>query len=424
MSIISVSNLSKTYKLYDSPSARFKEALHPFGKKFHKDFYALNDISFEINHGDVVGIIGKNGAGKSTLLKILTGVLTQSSGSFNVNGKISALLELGGGINPEYTGIENIYFNCSLMGHSKAYIDSILQDIIDFSELGDFIHQPVKTYSSGMGVRLAFSIAVNIDPDILIVDEALSVGDIRFQQKSIRKMHELMKKAQCILFVTHDLGAIQNFCNRVIWLKDGQVFQQGAPAEICRNYQSFMAFEDSGSTTEAHHDQPFNDNSEVSFINTGSLQCYGERGATIEKVYFCDVHDHKKTISFEGNEQCALILQISIGTDIQYPIYGFTMKDSYGNQITGMNTFVYPSPVTHLKNGERIQVKMEFKLPNLKNGTYTISPAIAEGTMENHIQHHWVHDAVVFNVNSKNVVNHIGWYFVLDEVKTSVETIL
>jgi len=236
-------------------------------------------------------------------------------------------------------------------------------------------------------------------------------------------MHELMKKAQCILFVTHDIGAIQNFCNRVIWLKDGQIFQQGAPSEICRNYQSFMAFEDAGSTTETAVEPRFADEKEITYINTNSLSCYGEKGAVIEKVFFCDVNDHDKTSTFEGNERCALILQISSKMHIQYPIYGFTMKDTYGNQITGMNTFVYESPISHFEENTTIRVRIEFDLPNLKNGTYTISPAVAEGTMENHIQHHWVHDAVVFNVNSKNVVNQIGWYFVLDEVKTTIEPV-
>lgn len=422
MSVISIQNLSKKYNLYESPGDRVKEAFHPFRKKYHTEFYALNDVSFTVEKGDVVGIIGKNGAGKSTLLKVLTGVLSASSGNYDVNGRISALLELGGGINPEYTGLENIYFNGSILGLTKEQVDEKIDEIIAFADIGDFINIPVKTYSSGMAVRLAFAIAINIDPDILIVDEALSVGDVRFQQKSLRKMRELMDNAQAILFVTHDMGTVLNFCNKVVWLKDGAVYKIGEPADICKQYLSYMAFEDvgvEGDQTEQPETQGVE--SELVWFDTASFESYGERGAEIRKVAFYNAEDQSQIDNFEGNEECVLRMKVHSRHNIPAPIYGFILKDNYGNQITGMNTVVCESPVESLDGGNDSEVVIEFKLPNLKNGTYTISPALAEGSMENHIQHHWVHDAIVFTVNSKKEVNTIGWYFILDKVAVSVQ---
>ena len=208
---IKVTNLSKVYKLYDKPADRLKESLHPLKKKYHKEFYALNDVSFEIKKGETVGIIGKNGAGKSTLLKIITGVLTPSGGHVHVNGRIASLLELGAGFNPEYTGVENIYLQGTLMGYTKEEMESKIQAILDFADIGDFVYQPVKSYSSGMFARLAFAVAINVEPDILIVDEALSVGDMRFQQKCYRKFREFQELKKTILFVTHDTGTIINY---------------------------------------------------------------------------------------------------------------------------------------------------------------------------------------------------------------------
>lgn len=204
---ISVKHLTKVYKLYNQPIDRLKEALNPFKKSYHKDFYALNDVSFEIKKGETVGIIGKNGAGKSTLLKIITGVLTPTSGSVQVNGKIASLLELGAGFNPDYTGLENIYFQGSLMGYTREEMESKVDDILTFADIGEFIHQPVKTYSSGMFARLAFSVAINVEPDILIVDEALSVGDMAFQAKCFNKFKEFQRLNKTILFVTNSTRA-------------------------------------------------------------------------------------------------------------------------------------------------------------------------------------------------------------------------
>lgn len=237
---IKVNHLTKTYKLYDKPIDRLKEALHPLKKQYHKEFYALNDVSFEIKWGETVGIIGKNGAGKSTLLKIITGVLTPSMGSVHVNGRIASLLELGTGFNPEYTGIENIYFQGSLMGYTREEMEGKVNDIVQFADIGDFVHQPVKMYSSGMFARLAFAVAINVDPDILIVDEALSVGDMAFQEKCILKMKSLVNHQRVILFVSHSLASVRNFCNRAIWIKDGSINMQNEAHIVCEAYSSYM----------------------------------------------------------------------------------------------------------------------------------------------------------------------------------------
>ena len=429
MSVIKIDNLSKIYSLYESPADRVKEAFHPTRKKYHTDFHALKDISLEINKGDVVGIIGRNGAGKSTLLKILTGVLTPTSGSYVMNGKVSALLELGGGINPEYTGLENIYFNGSIIGLTREQVSERIQEIIDFADIGDFINIAVKTYSSGMVVRLAFAIAINIEPDILIVDEALSVGDVRFQQKSLRKMRELMDKAQAILFVTHDMGTVLNFCNKVVWLKDGEVFKIGTPKDICKQYLSYMAFEDLGVAgtedinTESVQSVDSMVSAETHWMRTDVFESYGEKGAVIESVAFRNCDDVSQTDNFNGNETCGLLMKVESKLDIETPIFGFIVKDSYGNQITGMNTFIYETPINPLKAGCIEEIEIRFRLPNIKNGTYTISPALAEGSMENHIQHHWVHDAIVFNVTSSNPANTVGWYYVLDTIEFNQKTL-
>lgn len=237
---IKIQNLTKIYKLYENPMSRLKEALHPFKKKYHRDFHALLNLSLEIKKGETVGIIGKNGSGKSTLLKIITGVLTPTSGSVTVQGKVSAILELGAGFNPEMTGVENIYLNNSLNGMSKAQTDKKIKEIIEFADLGDFIHQPIKTYSSGMKARLAFAVSINVEPDILIVDEALSVGDASFGRKCFAKMEEIRSKGATILFVSHSEASIVSLCSRAIWISRGEQVIEGAPKLVTGLYMKHV----------------------------------------------------------------------------------------------------------------------------------------------------------------------------------------
>lgn len=241
---IKVENLSKVYKLYDKPIDRMKESLSLTKKKYSREHYALNNISFEVKKGETVGILGTNGSGKSTLLKIITGVLTPSSGQLQVNGKISALLELGAGFNPEYTGLENIYLNGTMMGYTREQMEERVQPIMDFADIGDFIHQPVKTYSSGMFARLAFAVAINVEPEILIVDEALSVGDMRFQIKCMNKMKQMMEGGTTVLFVSHDINAIRRFCKKAIWINKGIMRNKGDVNSVCDEYFDFLKCED------------------------------------------------------------------------------------------------------------------------------------------------------------------------------------
>lgn len=238
--IIDINNLSKIYKLYDQPIDRLKESLSISGKSYHHTHYALKDVSFKVNKGDNFGIIGTNGAGKSTLLKIITGIITPTDGSVTVSGKISALLELGAGFNPEYTGMENIFLNGTMMGYKKEEMDIKVPDIVDFAGIGEFIHQPVKTYSSGMFARLAFAVAINTEPDILIVDEALSVGDTRFQIKCMNKMKEMIEGGTTVLFVSHDTNTIKRFCTKAIWLNNGTIQDIGEVNKVCDAYLDFL----------------------------------------------------------------------------------------------------------------------------------------------------------------------------------------
>jgi len=294
---IKVNHLTKVYKLYDKPIDRLKESLHPLKKQYHKDFYALNDVSFEIKKGETVGIIGKNGAGKSTLLKIITGVLTPTSGHVHVNGRIASLLELGAGFNPEYTGIENIYLQGTLMGYTKEEMGSKMEEILAFADIGDFIHQSVKMYSSGMFARLAFAVAINVDPDILIVDEALSVGDMAFQEKCILKMKSMLNNNRAILFVSHSLPSIRNFCTKAIWVKDGKIMMQNEAHIVCEAYSDYMKNSD---------DVPKIEKGEISEEDKSSKTIAIQKVSISKKEYFTDeniditihLHFNKETVDY------------------------------------------------------------------------------------------------------------------------------
>jgi len=237
---IIVNNLTKVYKLYNNPKERLKESLSFTRKKIHTDFYALKDISFDVKKGETLGIVGKNGSGKSTLLKILTGVLTPTTGNIQVNGRVAALLELGAGFNLEYTGIENIYLQGTIMGYTRLQMDSKIESILKFADIGNYVYQPVKTYSSGMFARLAFAVAINVDPEILIIDEALAVGDMKFQAKCFTRMNELKEKGATILFVGHDVSSIRTFCDKAIWIHEGEMVKWGNVLEVTADYMKFM----------------------------------------------------------------------------------------------------------------------------------------------------------------------------------------
>lgn len=422
--MIIISNLTKLYKLYDQHLDRLKEALNPFGRKYSKEVYVLKNISLQIRKGETVGIIGQNGAGKSTLLKIITGVLNPTKGNVEINGRISALLELGAGFNPEYTGIENIYLNGTLRGFSEKEMDERMDSIIQFAGIGDYVNQPVKYYSSGMFVRLAFAVAINVDPDILIIDEALSVGDIRFQQKCFRKI-EKFKKSKTVLFVSHDMAAINKYCERVIWMENGEIKAQGTPLEISKKYRSFMI--DSNNKIEIERDiknnnkrlddgiisSQFSDSKLIKINDDLDISGDGKVEIVSFGLFDCRLQDKQNVI--QSGQKIKLVFRFKLKKNIADLIIGFTIRDQRGNIVTQANSYVLGKNYD-LKIDRYYNVFFEFKLPALATGTYTISPAIASGTLEDHVQHCWVHDAIVFDFFNKKQHLLEGYVF-CDSIK-------
>ncbi len=427
--VINVEHVSKIYKLYDDPLDRIKEAFHPLKKQYHRDFYALKDVTFSVCKGEILGIVGRNGCGKSTLLQILTGVLTPSGGTVEVQGKVSALLELGAGFNPELSGLENVYFKSSLLGCSEKDTRAKMDEILEFADIGDFIGQPVKMYSSGMFVRLAFAVAINVDPDILIVDEALSVGDYRFRHKCMRKFDSFLKENKTILFVTHDQGAVAQFCTRAIWLRDGEVYQDGNPNNVCNNYISFMSYgetackdkeEQKSATDKTKVDSLIakgggREEQTIEWQKTDGCSSFGQRGGTITRVAFYTKNDGRKIDIFESGTRVVFCVEIVASKTIEDPIVGFHLNNVKGIHLLGLNNAAAGIKIGPMLNGEVRIIEFEFDLPYLNNGTYSLSPAIAEGSLEKHVQHHWVHDAYVFRVVIHDELVNLGNQFVIKE---------
>lgn len=389
---VKIEHLSKVYKIFDKPTDRVKEAFHPFHKRYSKDFYALNDISLTIKKGETIGIIGKNGAGKSTLLKIITGVLTPSSGTIQVNGRIASLLELGAGFNPEMTGIENIYMNGVIMGYDKEEMDERLQDIIDFADIGDFIHQPVKMYSSGMFARLAFAVNAFVEPDILIVDEALSVGDVFFQNKCFRKFEDLRKQDVTILFVSHDMGAIRRFCDHVVWLEQGNIKALGACDEVCASYLEvqLQVMNAENETSEAGESiealQPTPSDEKVVFPPLDrhtAIQNHPEEGKIIS-FFFSDKDGKTVTTLYTGNAYRIHVVA-EFYQDIRDAIFGVTLDTPNGISVLGINSYMTGHQGISVKAKTVVDCAIEFELPLLREGDYIFSPAIARGTQFQHV---------------------------------------
>lgn len=370
--IIEVRELSKLYKMYNKPSERIKEALFPksFGKKV-KDFYALRDVSFNIENGETVGIIGKNGSGKSTLLKILTGVITETAGKVSVNGRIAALLELGAGFNPEYTGIENIYLNAAIMGCSKEEVREKLDSILSFAEIGDFIERPVKTYSSGMFVRLAFSVAIHVNPDILIVDEALAVGDYRFQAKCYNKFDELKRAGKTVLFVSHDIDAVRRFCTRAIWLDASKLVLDSDVNEVTSKYMEYIT-DTSGRTPTEVVSGIEKEKIEVPKAKEEAINRFGSHiGSVCEAVLR---KDNVPCAEFNIGDEAELFLKLNIPkeADLENLAVSVGLKDKNGLDLFVISTF--DKGIRFEKSGE---VSLSVKFPNWFNkGTYTVTAAL------------------------------------------------
>lgn len=374
---IQVTDVTKIYKLYDRPKDRLKESLGLTRKKCYQEHYALNHINFEVEKGETVGIIGTNGSGKSTMLKLITGVLTPTEGKIEVEGRISALLELGAGFNMEYTGIENVYLNGSMIGFSKSEIDAKLQDILDFADIGEFVHQPVKSYSSGMFVRLAFAVAINIDPEILIVDEALSVGDVFFQAKCYRKFEEFKKQGKTILFVSHDLGSITKYCDRAILLNRGEKIFEGTPKETVDIYKKVLVGQ--FDLSELEQDMDANDITKLSTdkewkekiqVNPELIE-YGEKSAEITDYALLD-DNGLITNTFMKGSTFSVRMKITFHEDIKEPIFAFTIKNLQGIELTGTNTVYEKVDVPPMKAGETKEVTFTQRL-DLQGGEYLVS---------------------------------------------------
>lgn len=417
--VIKVTDVTKVYKLYEKPMDRLKEGLSITHKSYHTDHFALNKINLEVNKGECVGIIGTNGSGKSTLLKIITGVLNPTSGKVEINGKISALLELGAGFNMEYTGIENIYLNGTMMGFSKEEMESRIDDIIDFAEIGDFIHQPVKTYSSGMFARLAFAVAINVDPDILIVDEALSVGDIFFQAKCFRKFNEFKDKGKTILFVSHDLSSILKYCDRSLLIHNGNQIACDKSNKVVDIYKKILANQyDENEVEEDNTDnkatnytvtsnKPKSDKMwRSSMVENANFVEYGEKDAEIIDYAVVDERGNIGSTIDKGTE-FTIKYKVHFNKTIENPIFTFTIKDRKGTSITGTNTMLESKTLEKVEEGKDVVVSFTQKM-NLQGGQYLLSISCTGYDIDNLIVHHRLYDVCFLEVFS--VKDTVGFY--------------
>lgn len=387
---IKVENVTKIYKLYDKPMDRLKESLGLSKKVQCREHYALNDVSFDVKRGETVGIIGTNGSGKSTILKIITGVLNPTAGNVMVNGRISALLELGAGFNQEFTGIENVYLNGTMNGFTTEEIDARLDSILQFADIGDFVKQPVKTYSSGMFVRLAFAVAINIDPEILIVDEALSVGDVFFQSKCYHKFEEFKKMGKTILIVSHDLSSIAKYCDKVVFLNQGVKMDEGDPKYIIDQYKKALVKQLGGVSVDDFDADASEDETDgirqetLSFDQTmdhnlwkSSLRLnpkvneYGNGAGEIVDFAILDDAGKITDIINKGSE-FTIRMKLRYHTHLEHPIAAFTIKDLKGTDLCGTNTMYEKNDIRNVEDGDEVVVIFTQRM-DLQGGEYLLS---------------------------------------------------
>ncbi len=404
---IQVKNLDKVYKLYDKPSDRMKEALGLSKKKKYKEHHALDQVNLTIYQGETVGIIGTNGSGKSTILKIITGVLNPSGGKVTVNGRISALLELGAGFNMEYNGIENVYLNGTMIGFSEKEIDEKMDAILEFADIGDYVYQPVKTYSSGMFVRLAFAVAINIEPEILIVDEALSVGDVFFQAKCYHKFEEFKEMGKTILFVSHDLSSISKYCDRVVLLNQGVKLGEGSPKEMIDVYKRVLVGQ-----YEMHEDEGTNllEDKDVAAaarmgVNPELLE-YGTNAAKITEYYITDDKGIHTTAVIKGQE-FSIHMEVDFMEDVPAPIFAFTIKNIKGTEITGTNTMVEKAFLESVQAGAKKEIVFTQKM-SLQGGEYLLSLGVTGYERDKFEVYHRLYDVLNLTVISDK--DTVGFY--------------
>ncbi len=420
---IDVKNIKKVYKLYEKPSDRMRDA---FGllRKPPKKHYALNGVNFQIRTGETVGIIGTNGSGKSTILKIITGVLNPTEGEVVVNGRISALLELGAGFNMEYNGIENVYLNGTMMGFSKKEIDEKLPEILAFADIGEYVYQPCKTYSSGMFVRLAFAVAINIEPEILIVDEALSVGDVFFQAKCYHKFEEFKKMGKTIVFVSHDLSSISKYCDRVYLLNKGNILGEGSPKEMIDTYKrvlvgQYEVEDEESDETDLLEDQSLQEKAkEASQGQNPELLEYGTKQGEILSCYITDDRGIE-TNAILKNAEFTIHMKVKFHEDLSAPIFAYTIKNIIGVEITGTNTMVEKAFLEGVKAGETKEVTFTQKM-TLQGGEYLLSLGLTGYNKDVFEVYHRLYD--VLNITVVSDKNTVGYYDMNSKIAVYDET--
>jgi len=445
---IRVDGLGKRYEIYAQPADRLKQMILPrFGRAIGKDglayfneFWALRGVSFDVRRGETMGIIGRNGSGKSTLLQMVCGTLHPTEGMVDVHGRIAALLELGAGFNPEFTGKENVYLSGLLYGIPEGELRKRYQSIVEFADIGDFINQPVKTYSSGMYVRLAFAIAAHVDADTLVIDEALSVGDVRFTQKCMRYLREFQKRGT-LLFVSHDTGAVTSLCSRAIWLDSGRMVMDGSARDVVERYLAEQHAADraslgesvmvrapisaAGAITDGVNTGPAAMPVDVVDPRMGMLNGeatrnlveifefdptridneFGAGAARIIDVQLLNGNGEVHRLT-AGGEVADLMIEAEVSESLNAPIFGFYVKDRLGQRLFGDNTYLsYREQPVRARVGTRLRAHFRFRMPVLPSGDYSVDVALANGTQENHTQQHWIHDALTFKA-SESTMRH------------------
>jgi lipopolysaccharide transport system ATP-binding protein len=404
VSAVRFQGVSKSYAIYDAPGDRLKELLSPFRRKHHKDFWALQDVNFQVERGETFCIVGENGSGKSTLLQIVAGILQPTGGTVEVAGRVSALLELGAGFNPEFTGRDNVYLNGSILGLTTRQIDRRYKDIEAFAEIGDFIEQPVKTYSSGMVVRLAFAVAINVDPEILLVDEALAVGDIYFRQRCMRKVHELRSRGITILFVSHAVSDVKAIGDRVLWLDHGRLVDVGEPDRVIARYLAAMVEKDSAYLLQratAKESRPRTGRIEAPEVIEGIPNIDHRYGDGRAEVIGIGVFDERGRPLHLLTPATRILVRISVRAhqDVPLPIAGFMLRNQLGMDFSGTNTAREGYELPPMQAGDVCTVDFYIDLPELYPASFSFSPAIADGTLMGYTMCDWIDNAVTLQMS-------------------------
>jgi len=435
---VSVRNLGKSYRLWNNPKDRLKQPLRSMfsrwfpmpDRQYFNEFWALRDINFDVKKGETLGIIGRNGSGKSTLLQILCGTLAPTCGSYETRGRVAALLELGSGFNPEFTGRDNVYMNASILGLTKDEIDERYESIVEFADIDQFIDQPVKSYSSGMVVRLAFAVAISVDPDILVVDEALAVGDIFFVQKCMRVMRHFRQRGT-LIFVSHDTGAVLNLCDKAVLLENGCIKKIGIPKDICAAYH--VELYSAEQEVDMRHDHALDCklvpawasgapiDQRQQFLNKSKFRndmemfafaqdsdAFGTGMSKILEARFFEPSSGRPISWLVGGEKVTLAIKATTSVDLYRPILGFLLKDRLGQVVFGDNTyFSYRFNPVFCAADSVFQGSFTFRMPILPVGDYVVDVAVADGVQDVHVQHHWMNSAITFKSHTSSVCHGV-----------------